>query len=251
MSLIAELRLSDAKMVLLPSLQAAPGMTLEREWSIADRMSDPVLFVWASGGDFDQFEAALPEDPTIHEHECIDAEDGQRLYRVVVNRDSELTNPASIDRETGASRLSMVTTADGAVLKVRLPDREALTEYIRLLREEGFTVELLRAHPADSDQRQEYDLSEKQADALQEALSAGYFEVPRETDLERLADRFDISEQALSERIRRGVSSVLAATVGEPDTHAESGVGTEAQSVETAAVDGGDESFDSGEKNDG
>ncbi len=42
--------------------------------------------------------------------------------------------------------------------------------------------------------------------------------MPRETDLERLAERFDISEQALSERLRRGVSSVLAATVGESKT---------------------------------
>lgn len=242
-SLIAELRLSDAQMVLLPSLEAAPGMTLEREWSISDRMTDPVLFVWASGGDFERFEAALPDDPTIHEHECLDAEDEQRLYRVVVNRDTELTNPAPIDRRTDASRLSMKTTADGAVLKVRLPDREALTEYIGLLRENGFTVELLRAHPADDSRAQKYDLSEKQAEALREAVAAGYFEVPRETDLEGLAERFDISEQALSERIRRGVSSVLSATVGESDggeRPASAPVG-ESAAVDGGATDGGKE----------
>ncbi|GAB7094051.1 hypothetical protein JCM30237_12030 [Halolamina litorea] len=218
MSLIAELRLTDASLVMLPSLRAAPQMTLEREWATAaDRASDPVLFVWASGGDFEAFEAALPDDPTISEHECIEANDHKRLYRVVVARDTGTTNPTPIDRQTGASRLSVKTTVDGAVMKVRLPDREALTEYIALLRENGFTVQLLRAHTADDDSGRQYDLSSKQEEALQEALGAGYFEVPRETDLTKLADRLDISEQALSERLRRGVSSVLAATVGEPD----------------------------------
>ena len=217
MSLIAELRLTDAQMVLLPSLEAAPGMTIEREWATAaDRMSDPVLFVWASGGDFERFEAALPDDPTINDHELIDVEDGRRLYRVVVDRGGGTTNPSPIDRQTGASRLSIVTTADGALLKVRLPDREALSQYLDALRENGFTVELLRAHPADDNRRQEYGLSEKQAEALRAALQAGYFEVPRRTDLSRLAERFDISEQAFSERLRRGVAAVLASTVGEP-----------------------------------
>jgi len=231
MSLIAELRLTGAQLVLRPTLRAAPGMTLEREWATpADRASDPVLFVWASGGDFDAFEGEIESDPTVNDHELIDRADDRRLYRVVVNRDVTV-NPGPIDRATGASRLSIETTVDGAVLKLRLPGREALTEYIHLLREQGFEVELLSVHPADDEQGQQYGLSEKQSEALAEALESGYFEVPRETDLETLAESFDISEQALSERLRRGVSSVLEATVGD-------GPGGESESA-TAASDGG------------
>lgn len=215
MSLIAELRLSDNPIVLVPSLSAAPGMQLEREWTIADRMSDPVLFTWAGGGDFEQFEAAIPDDPTIQEFECIDEEDEKRLYRVIVDR-SVITNPAPIDRETGASRISIETTSEGAVLELRLPDREALREYIDRLQEEGFTVDLLRVHPADVE-AEGHSLSEKQADALQEARAAGYFRVPRETDLETLSDRLGVSEQAVSERIRRGLDAVLAETFEDGD----------------------------------
>jgi predicted DNA binding protein len=211
MSIIAAFRLSGNPLVLMPSVRAAPGMTVRREWSIPDPDSDPVMFVWALGGDFDAFEAALPDDPTIREHERIDDEGDQRLYRVVINRDAS-TNPAYIDRETGASRLSIETTAAGAVLEVRLPNRDALQEYVRLLRSEGFTVELLRAHPA-SQPANRLGLSEKQATALQMAHDNGYFEVPRETDLGTLADELAVSEQALSERIRRGLSAVLDETV--------------------------------------
>ncbi len=237
MSLIAELRLADAWLVLRPSLEAAPEMTLKREWATAaDRTSDPMLFVWASGGDFEAFEAALPDDPTIGEHECIDDRGDRRLYQVTVNREIT-TNPAPIERETGASRLSIETTVDGAVLELRLPNREALTEYISRLRENGFTVDLLRAHDADDAGGSEYGLSEKQAAAVREALRAGYFEVPRETDLGTLSEEFDISEQALSERLRRGVSSVLASTVGEPTEPQVGPVGEPAPGTGGAADD--------------
>jgi len=212
-TLIAELRLSDSPLVLVPSLSAAPGMTTEREWKVADQRSDPVLFLWAWGGDFEQFEAAMPEDPTIREFECVEDGGEKRLYRVVVDR-SIITNPAPIDRETGASRISMETTADGAVLEVRLPERAALRTYIDLLQERGFSVELLRAHPA-GDQHERYGLSEKQAETLREARAAGYFQVPRKTDLETLAGRLGVSEQAVSERIRRGLDTVLSETVDE------------------------------------
>lgn len=231
MSLIAELRLSDSPLVLVPSLSAAPGMSIEREWSIADQRSDPVLFVWAWGGDFEQFEAAIPDDPTIREFERIDDEGDRRLYRVVVDR-SIITNPDPIDRATDASRLSMETTAEGAVLEVRLPDREALRTYIEMLRENGFTVDLLRAYSAgQKDER--YGLSAKQAEALREARSAGYFRVPRETDLETLSDRLGVSEQAVSERIRRGLDSVLAETVASetPDLPSAPSHSTDAESA--------------------
>ncbi|MFB6220190.1 MAG: bacterio-opsin activator domain-containing protein [Halolamina sp.] len=223
MSLIAELRLSDNPLILVPSLSAAPGMRLERERSIADRMSDPVVFTWAMGGDFEQFEAAIPDDPTIQEFERIDRENEKRLYRLVVDR-SVITNPAPIDRDTGASRISIETTAEGAVLEVRFPEKEALREYIDRLQDEGFTVELLRVHPTE-DTEENHGLSEKQAAALREARSAGYFEVPRETDLATVADRLGISEQAVSERIRRGLSSVLAEAIDDADTEPGTGDG--------------------------
>jgi predicted DNA binding protein len=237
-SLIAELRLTDAQLVLRPSLQAAPGMTIEREWATAaDRASDPVVFVWAWGGDFEGFEAAIPDDPTVREFERIDDEGDRRLYRVVVDR-SVITNPEPIDRETDASRLSMETTADGAVLEVRLPDREALRTYIEMLREKGFTVDLLRAHSAGQE-HERYGLSEKQAKALREARSAGYFRVPRETDLDELSDRLGVSEQAVSERIRRGLDSVLAETIAS-DTPGLASTPNRSSDAESAAPDNGD-----------
>ena len=42
----------------------------------------------------------------------------------------------------------------------------------------------------------------------------GYFDVPREAKLGDIADRLDVSHQALSERLRRGHANLVQETIG-------------------------------------
>jgi predicted DNA binding protein len=58
-----------------------------------------------------------------------------------------------------------------------------------------------------------YGLTDQQYDALTAACEAGYFAVPRETDLDELSDDLGISHQALSERIRRGTEALVTETL--------------------------------------
>ena len=236
MSLIAELYISGEPFAMGEALEAS-GMRAENEYMVP-APEGPLVFIWAWGGDFDAFEQALPQDPTVKGYELIEDDGDRRFYEVVLDDGPALIDPAMLHSETSASQLRMVTTGHGAIIEERLPDRDALSEYIRLCREHGYGVELLRAYPADDDHGR-YDLSEKQAEALQAALEAGYFESPRQTDLGTLAERFDISEQALSERLRRGVAAVLEATVGEFDDHGQSDTAVDPRGDVKAAVDGG------------
>ncbi|GAB7014154.1 helix-turn-helix domain-containing protein [Halolamina salina] len=213
MSLIAELRISGEPFALSRALGAAPGMRAETEYSVS-APAGPVAFLWAWGGEFDAFEAALPDDPTVREFEPIEDGGDRRLYEVVLDDTADLIDPGVLHRRTSASQLRMVTGANYAVVTERLPDHESLASYIARCRDHGYAVELLRAYPAD-DEHERYDLSTKQIEALGAALEAGYFETPRRTDLGTLAEQFDISEQALSERLRRGVAAVLESTIGE------------------------------------
>ncbi|WP_435117990.1 helix-turn-helix domain-containing protein [Halolamina sp. C58] len=213
MSLIAELRISGEPFALSRALSAAPGMRAETEYSVSAPVG-PVVFLWGWGGEFEAFESALPEDPTVREFELIEDGGDRRLYEVVLDDTADLIDPGVLHRQTSASQLRMVTGANYAIVTERLPDHESLAAYIAHCREHGYEVELLRAYPADDDHGR-YDLSTKQVEALCAALEAGYFETPRGTDLGTLAEEFDISEQALSERLRRGVAAVLESTVGE------------------------------------
>lgn len=56
-------------------------------------------------------------------------------------------------------------------------------------------------------------LTPEQREAIETARDCGYFEVPRETTVEDIADRLGISDQAASQRLRRGLRAQLDATL--------------------------------------
>ena len=59
----------------------------------------------------------------------------------------------------------------------------------------------------------EYGLTDEQQEALVLAYADGYYDSPRETDLETLAEQFGISRQALSARLRRGYGNLIEYTL--------------------------------------
>ncbi|NUB92220.1 helix-turn-helix domain-containing protein [Haloterrigena sp. SYSU A558-1] len=57
------------------------------------------------------------------------------------------------------------------------------------------------------------DVTPKQWEALEVAVEQGYFDCPRETDLETLAATLSISKSAVSQRLRAAESTLLRAIV--------------------------------------
>ncbi|MFC4358076.1 helix-turn-helix domain-containing protein [Halobium salinum] len=55
-------------------------------------------------------------------------------------------------------------------------------------------------------------LTRAQAETLALAIDAGYFEVPRKASLSDLATQLGISDSAVSQRLRRGLSALLSST---------------------------------------
>jgi hypothetical protein len=53
-------------------------------------------------------------------------------------------------------------------------------------------------------------LTTAQREALRVASERGYFKVPREVTLRELSDQLGVSEQAVSQRLRRGLDSLVA-----------------------------------------
>lgn len=178
---------------------------------------EPALYLWATGDGFESFEAAATDDPTVERVEMVEETGGRRFYRVVVDQ-SETTDSATIEQRVGASRLSAYTTPEGIHFRMRFPDWEALQRYIDIARDRDLDVSLQAVYGANDDHSPEqYGLSAKQLEILRESLEADYFDVPRGTDLTTLAADLGISEQAASERLRRGLASLLEATIGEKD----------------------------------
>lgn len=57
--------------------------------------------------------------------------------------------------------------------------------------------------------RGEFGLTAERYEVLTAAAERGYFDVPRRLTMTELAEELDISQQALSERLRRGHGTLI------------------------------------------
>lgn len=205
---IAEFTFQHPNLPLMSTLEES-GVRLDLEQAVAEDPERPVLFVWASGGDLDHFEAAAYEDDSVDDVTLVEDADDRRLYRVQVSERTE--KPLyPLDDRMEASRLAVTSTADGVEARLRFPDRESLSAFQPRVETRGIDVTLRgvfsRTDPALTD---ENGLSSKQRTALVTAVELGYYGVPREASLADVADELGVSTQAASERLRRGVDSFV------------------------------------------
>ncbi len=101
------------------------------------------------------------------------------------------------------------SNADEYPLQVVLEatDHEALRVLLRTVQEKSIEATVASIEPATLTSTTAVTvnldiLTEKQRETLALALSKGYYERPRQTDLTALADQLDISKSAVSQRIR-------------------------------------------------
>jgi hypothetical protein len=202
--------------VLVASRDRAPDVDLAacRWTTTSDGRRD--LTAWASGGDRAAFEAGLDADPSVHRWLRLGRETDRSLYRIRLTEGaSERADPVGwTDGEAVLGRAC--PTGAEWVLEGLFRDRSVVRRLERRSEASGVPFSLRRvrdaAEPLDCGR---YGLTELQAASLRFALDRGYFDVPRETTLEELASALDVSHQALSERVRRGVGALVDTTLGD------------------------------------
>lgn len=118
-------------------------------------------------------------------------------------------------------RILAVTGAhDGWEFGIRFPEHADMLEFRHYCedRDIDFTVERIY-HATRPTVDASFGLTERQREALELAVREGYYAVPRRCRTADLADHFDISEQALLERLRRGIVNLVSGTLlsAEPD----------------------------------
>ncbi|MFB6106435.1 MAG: helix-turn-helix domain-containing protein [Halobacteriaceae archaeon] len=108
-------------------------------------------------------------------------------------------------------------TGDGWTLHVRFADQDGVSDFYEACREAEVSVRLGELYGTGMDDTGDHGLTERQMEALRRAYATGYFDVPRQVTLADLATALGISEQAVSERLRRGLSSLLTGTLPPAD----------------------------------
>lgn len=159
------------------------------------------------GSDPDTIESVLDWDHTVADARRLDTDGTQNTYYVYHDPETidVVTTKAAV--EFGAEFCNARTTGDSWTIEVAFPSPAGL---------EGFRDQCdnlgVRMEVADTPTFRRLDpagLTPRQRETLQIASDRGYFSVPRETTLAELAETLGVSDQAVSERIRRGVDALV------------------------------------------
>ncbi|WP_433630492.1 helix-turn-helix domain-containing protein [Halomicrococcus sp. NG-SE-24] len=211
MSILAEFTVPARNFVLSEALRAVPDVHVEIERVVADEEKITPYF-WAAGDDISAFEDALEYDNTIQDIVTLEEHDEERFYRGYWEQDGDdITQAVSLVEAT-----ILEASSDDSEWDVRMlfPDEQTLTKFHNYCSEHDIVFELMRLYDSRRPEALgKYEITPKQREALLAALDRGYFEVPRSTALKDIADALDISQNALSTRLRRGHANLISNTL--------------------------------------
>lgn len=199
------------------TIQDVPEMVLEYEALHYTPEGSAYFVFWGYGGNFERFEERLPADPTIAEFTQLTQVGDQRLYRVTFTEEGMRALTYPIATKLDIAFLDIKLSREGSRIRARVPSRDALFDYREARDEKDIPFRLNRIYREDTTRevgsRSRYGVSDAQREALLVTLERGYFNIPRETTLDDVADDLRISTQALSTRLRRGLTNLIGNTL--------------------------------------
>ncbi|WP_276257056.1 helix-turn-helix domain-containing protein [Halomontanus rarus] len=216
MDFIAEIHVEHDDLALVPTIRSETDVTLRWEYDTTLEDGRSIRF-FSVFGDVDRsFEAALEDDHTVSDPTCIATFAERRIYRAELVTDLRLV-PSSLV-ESGVFVFRLVDDGPGWSIRLHLSDRDALLAFNRHCDANDISFRLTQLHQSDSiDDIATVGLSEQQRDLLLTVLYAGYYDIPRQATQKDIADRFDVSTSAISQRIRRAVAQLIVTTLEQDD----------------------------------
>lgn len=171
---------------------------------------------WLEGDRVSTFEAGLETDRTVERAmHVVDTGQGHQ-YTVKHSGQYPGVEMYSTAVEEDAVFISGTRCPDHWEVQMRFPDRDAFEAFQRQIETVDLSVKSIH-HSEPALRANDYDISEPQREILLLAIEQGYFRVPRQASLADLADTLDVSSQAASERLRRGLDSLVERTLLTPE----------------------------------
>lgn len=210
--------------VLRETLNAVPDaeFTCER---VAEGGPGSVLpLVWVRGASRAELDAAFADDPSVERASLLTEAEDRWLYQIQWDGSANILIRTVAN--SGGTLLDLSGEDRGWSLHLLYPSRSDFSDAMAFYEAHDVPFEIESIHELDADRNRESGivsersgvamnrgLTSKQTEALLLAYERGYFEVPRETTVEELADELDVSHQAVSELLRRGCRELLGNTL--------------------------------------
>lgn len=216
MSVIAEFQIPSADFELGRILAVEHLSTIELE-SLVPVEAKTVPLFWIHNSSRDSFVESVNTHPTVNDANPIDVFDDRTLFALDWNADSDSLFRAI--GETDGQLLSAVGTHESWEFELRFGDHEALSQFTDACLESDVSIEARRIYnPTKPDAGPWYGLTDPQREALTLAVHWGYYDIPRGCTTKELAEKLGISDQAVTERLRRAIAALVQYTLVSPST---------------------------------
>jgi hypothetical protein len=211
MSVIVQLRIPGHSFELGRILRTESGTEIHLE-NMVPLGERAIPFLSVHDADVPAFERAVREHPSVRELREVSASDDVRLYALdwVVSRD--LFFEGLLER-----RVQLLSASGGVAgweFELRFPDYETYEDFKEYCSNARIPLEVGRLYnPTGPDAGVWYGLTSDQRDTLLRAVEGGYYSIPRGMSTKELASEFDISDQAVTERLRRAIITLVENTL--------------------------------------
>ncbi len=205
MSVITEVRIpaDDFELGQILSLEGASAIELE---TLVPSGDATVPLFWVYEPIENRFLETVERYPTVNSVTEVDVFDDRTLIRLDWDASQDHFFQCILDHD--GQILSATGSPDGWSFEIRFSDREALGQCQDCCEDAHISLELTRVYnPTDPEAGPWYGLSEPQREALTLAVRRGYYDIPRGCTTAELADELGISDQAVTERLRRAIGT--------------------------------------------
>lgn len=199
------------------TVEALPAVEFECEPGVQFGTSPATPLVWVRGAERDEIEAALSDDASVRRAALVDSCDGEFLYRMEWSSRTRVRVLATLLAGNDAIIREVYGSREGWVVRVLFTAREDVSRARDLCDSHNVDVSIASIREMRGNRGDRFGLTCTQAKSLSLACEMGYFEVPRETDLDEVADALGLTHQSLSERLRRGNQALIRNTIVERD----------------------------------
>ncbi|WP_433630326.1 helix-turn-helix domain-containing protein [Halomicrococcus sp. NG-SE-24] len=207
MSVIVEFTIEKEDLALGRALSGAGDVRIELE-EIVPANNTVIPFFWVVDPDQKGLEVSVDESEHVENLARLDTLGQQSLYKVEWTGKQEDLMVGIIETE-GTILEGTGNAAWHFVL--RFLDHDHVGQFYNYCTDHEIRLHIERVYTLTEEELRGrmFGLTNEQREAVVLALKRGYFKIPREVQMETLADELDISQQAFSERLWRGIEKVL------------------------------------------
>lgn len=160
----------------------------------------------------EEFEETVSTHPLVEEFHVVNEHEEETLYSLQwdVSQDRVFQS----FRALGVQLLEATGGAERWGFELRFDSHTDLAAFQKFCNDEDISLVVERIYnPTRPDTGPWYGLTPKQRETLTLAFEEGYYSIPRETSTVALGARLGVSDQAVTERLRRGIHNLLENTL--------------------------------------